>query len=139
MNNMFPSKRDFGDMRRRFFDDAFEQVLGDAGTFKTDIIEDENEYTVEAELPGMSKENIELDYRDNFLTISAKQVSETNEQDEERNYVRRERSSRSFSRQFLIRDIDEDNISARFDNGILEVKLPKKEPDKPESKKIDIQ
>lgn len=139
MNNMFPSKRDFWDLRRRLFDDTFDQVMGDAGTFKTDIIEDENEFTVEAELPGISKEEIELDYRDNFLTISAKHVSETDEQDDERNYVRRERSSRSFSRQFLIRDIDENNISARFDNGILEVKLPKKEPDKPESKKIDIQ
>lgn len=139
MNNMFPSKRDFWDLRRRLFDDTFDQVMGDAGTFKTDIIEDENEFTVEAELPGISKEEIELDYRDNFLTISAIHVSETDEQDDERNYVRRERSSRSFSRQFLIRDIDENNISARFDNGILEVKLPKKEPDKPESKKIDIQ
>ncbi len=139
MNNMFPSKRDFWDLRRRLFDDTFDQVMGDAGTFKTDIIEDEKEFMVEAELPGISKEEIELDYRDNFLTISAKHVSETDEQDDERNYVRRERSSRSFSRQFLIRDIDENNISARFDNGILEVKLPKKEPDKPESKKIDIQ
>lgn len=139
MNNMLPSKRDFWDLRRRLFDDAFDQVLGDAGTFKTDIIEDEKEFTVEAELPGMSKEDIELDYRDNFLTISAKQVSEIDEKDEERNYIRRERSSRSFSRQFLIRDIDENAISARFDNGILEVKLPKKEPEKPETKKIDIQ
>ncbi|MDZ7836295.1 MAG: Hsp20 family protein [Alkalibacterium sp.] len=139
MNNMFPSRRDFKDLRRQFFDDTFDQVLGDAGSFKTDIIEDENEYTVEAELPGMSKENIELDYHDNILSISAKQESETNEEDEERNYIRRERSSRSFSRQFLIRDIDEDNISAQFDNGVLEVKLPKKEPDEPKTKRIDIQ
>lgn len=139
MNNMFPSRRDFRDLRRQFFDDTFDQVLGEAGNFKTDIIEDDKEYTVEAELPGMDKENIELDYHDNVLSISAKQESETNEEDEERNYIRRERSSRSFSRQFLIRDVDEDNISARFNNGILEVKLPKKESDKPENKRIDIQ
>ncbi|GEK90220.1 HSP20 family protein [Alkalibacterium putridalgicola] len=139
MNNMFPSRRDFRDLRRQFFDDTFDQVLGEAGNFKTDIIEDDNEYTVEAELPGMDKENIELDYHDNILSISGKQESETNEEDKERNYIRRERSSRSFSRQFLIRDVDEDNISARFENGILKVKLPKKESDKPENKRIDIQ
>lgn len=139
MNNMFPSRRDFRDLRRQFFDDTFDQVLGETGNFKTDIIENENDYTVEAELPGMSKENIELDYHDNVLSISGKQESETNEEDEERNYIRRERSSRSFSRQFLIRDIDEDNISARFDNGVLEIKLPKKEFEKPETKRIDIQ
>ena len=139
MNNMFPSRRDFRDLRRQFFDDTFDQVLGEAGNFKTDIIEDDNEYTVEAELPGMDKENIELDYHDNILSISGKQESETNEEDKERNYIRRERSSRSFSRQFLIRDVDEDNISARFENGILKVKLPKKESGKSENKRIDIE
>ncbi|SFC59869.1 HSP20 family protein [Alkalibacterium subtropicum] len=139
MNNMFPSRRDFRDLRRQFFDDTFDQVLGETGSFKTDIIEDDKEYTVEAELPGMDKENIELDYHDNILSISGKQESETKEEDKERNYIRRERSTRSFSRQFLIRDVDEDNISARFNNGILEVKLPKKESDKPENKRIDIQ
>ncbi|WP_368645436.1 Hsp20/alpha crystallin family protein [Alkalibacterium putridalgicola] len=139
MNNMFPSRRDFRDLRRQFFDDTFDQVLGEAGNFKTDIIEDDKEYTVEAELPGMDKENIELDYHDNILSISGKQESETNEEDKERNYIRRERSSRSFSRQFLIRDVDEDNISASFENGILEVKLPKKESGKSENKRIDIE
>jgi len=139
MNNMFPSRRDFRDLRRQFFDDTFDQVLGEAGNFKTDIIEDDKEYTVEAELPGMDKENIELDYHDNILSISGKQESETNEEDKERNYIRRERSSRSFSRQFLIRDVDEDNISARFENGILKVKLPKKESGKSENKRIDIE
>ncbi|MFO8069350.1 MAG: Hsp20/alpha crystallin family protein [Alkalibacterium sp.] len=139
MANMLPSKRDFGDLRKLFFNDIFDGALGDVESFKTDIIEDEKEYTVEAELPGMSKEDIELDYNDNILSISAKHESETDEHDEERNYVRRERSSRSYSRQFLIRDIDEDDISARFDNGILEVKLPKKESDQPATKKIDIE
>ncbi|OJF91777.1 Hsp20/alpha crystallin family protein [Alkalibacterium sp. 20] len=139
MADMLPSKRNFGDLRKLFFDDMFDGSLGDVGSFKTDIIEDEKEYTVEAELPGMSKEDIELDYNDNVLSISAKHESETDEHDEERNYVRRERSSRSFSRQFLIRDIDEDDISARFDNGVLEVKLPKKESNQPTTKRIDIQ
>ncbi|MCC5890364.1 MAG: Hsp20/alpha crystallin family protein [Alkalibacterium sp.] len=139
MNDMIPSKRDFWDLSRRFFDDALGQNFGDFGSFKTDIIEQDDAYVVEAELPGMSRENIELDFQDNILSISAKQETATDESDEERNYIRRERSTRSFSRQFILQDIDEDNIKARFDNGILEVTLPKQHPEPKNTKKIDIE
>lgn len=139
MNDMIPSKRDFWDFSRRLFDDALGQNFGDFGSFKTDIIEQDEAYVVEAELPGMSRDNIELDFKDNVLSISAKQETATDESDEERNYIRRERSTRSFSRQFILQDIDEDNIKARFDNGILEVTLPKQNPTPKTSKKIDIE
>ncbi|MCC5894329.1 MAG: Hsp20/alpha crystallin family protein [Alkalibacterium sp.] len=139
MNDMIPSRRDFFDFGRRFFDDALGQNFGDFGSFKTDIIEKDDAYEVEAELPGMSKDNIELDYHDNVLSISAKQETEKDESDKERNYIRRERSSRSFSRQFIIQNIDKDNIKARFDNGVLKIDLPKQEPTAPESKRIDIE
>lgn len=139
MNDMIPSKRDFWDFSRRFFDDALGQSFGDSGSFKTDIIEKDDAYLVEAELPGMSKENIELDFKDNVLSISAKQETATEESDEDRNYIRRERSTRSFSRQFILQDIDEDSIKARFENGILEVTLPKQSPTPKASKKIDIE
>ncbi|WP_460321982.1 Hsp20/alpha crystallin family protein [Alkalibacterium psychrotolerans] len=136
---MIPSKRDFWDFSRRLFDDALGQNFGDFGSFKTDIIEQDEAYVVEAELPGMSRDNIELDFKDNVLSISAKQETATDESDEERNYIRRERSTRSFSRQFILQDIDEDNIKARFNNGILEVTLPKQNPTPKTSKKIDIE
>ncbi|GAB2486382.1 Hsp20/alpha crystallin family protein [Alkalibacterium psychrotolerans] len=139
MNDMIPSKRDFWDFSRRLFDDALGQNFGDFGSFKTDIIEQDEAYVVEAELPGMSRDNIELDFKDNVLSISAKQETATDESDEERNYIRRERSTRSFSRQFILQDIDEDNIKARFNNGILEVTLPKQNPTPKTSKKIDIE
>lgn len=139
MNDMIPSKRDFWDFSRRLFDDALGQNFGDFGSFKTDIIEQDEAYVVEAELPGMSRDNIELDFKDNVLSISAKQETAKDESDEERNYIRRERSTRSFSRQFILQDIDEDNIKARFDNGILEVTLPKQNPTPKTSKKIDIE
>lgn len=139
MNDMIPSRRDFFDFGRRFFDDALGQNFGDLGNFKTDIIEKEDAFVVEAELPGMSKDNIELDYHDNVLSISANQETKKNESDEERNYIRRERSTRSFSRQFIIQDIDKDNIKAKFDNGILKIDLPKQHPTDSESKRIDIE
>ncbi|EXJ24400.1 heat shock protein, Hsp20 family [Alkalibacterium sp. AK22] len=139
MNDLFPSKREFWDLGRRFFDDALGENMANLTSFKTDIIEKEDAYIVEAELPGMSKDDIELDYHDNILTIRGRQETEKNEQDEERKYVRRERSSRSFSRQFIIQDIDEDAIKAKFDNGILEINLPKIHPTPTKSTKIDIE
>lgn len=139
MNDMIPSRRDFFDFGRRFFDDALGQNFGDFGSFKTDIIEKDESYVVEAELPGMSKENIELDYHDNVLSISAKVETEKDESDDERHYIRRERSTRSFNRQFIIQDIDKDNIKARFDNGVLKIELPKQDPGPPETKRIDIE
>lgn len=139
MNDLFPSKREFWDLGRRFFDDALGENMANLTSFKTDIIEKEDAYIVEAELPGMSKDDIELDYHDNILTIRGRQETEKNEQDEERKYVRRERSSRSFSRQFIIQDVDEDAIKAKFDNGILEINLPKIHPTPTKSTKIDIE
>lgn len=139
MNDLFPSKREFWDLGRRFFDDALGENMANLTSFKTDIIEKEDAYIVEAELPGMSKDDIELDYHDNILTIRGRQETEKNEQDEERKYVRRERSSRSFSRQFIIQDVDEDAVKAKFDNGILEINLPKIHPTPTKSTKIDIE
>lgn len=139
MNDLFPTRRDFMDFGGRFFDDLFSQSLSTASSFNTDIKETENEYILEADMPGMPKENIELNYQDNVLSITAQYETGKDETDDEGNYIRRERSSRSYNRQFIIQDIDEENITAKFDNGVLTVNLPKKEPDKPSSKKIEIE
>ncbi|SFH63817.1 Hsp20/alpha crystallin family protein [Pisciglobus halotolerans] len=139
MNNLFPSRRDFMNMNRNFFGDSFDQLFTDAGDFSVDIKEKDKAYTLEADLPGLTKEDIQLDYRNNVLSISAHQETGKDEKDEEGNYIRRERSTRSYSRQFLLRDIDEENITAKFENGVLTVDLPKKETEEPKTKRIDIQ
>jgi len=139
MNNLFPSRRDFMDMNRNFMGDYFDRLFTDAGNFNVDIKENDDGYMLEADLPGLDKENIQLDYSNNVLSIRAQQEMSTEEKDEESNYIRRERSSRSYNRQFLIKNVDEDNITAEFENGVLKVQLPKKEVDGQETKKIDIQ
>lgn len=139
MNNLFPTRRDFMDMNRHFMGDSFDRFFADTGNFNVDIKENEDAYTVEADLPGLAKEDIELDYKNDVLSIRAQQETSTEEKDDESNYIRRERSSRSYNRQFLIRDVDEDNITAEFDNGVLKVQLPKTETDGQNTKKIDIQ
>lgn len=140
MSNWFPSKRSLWDFGKSNFDDAFDQFFRNAnGSFNTDIKELDDKYVLEADLPGLAKENIKLDYRDNILSIEAKSETGKDETDEEGNYIRRERSTRSYNRQFFLRDIDEDHITAVFKDGVLKVDLPKKEIEKPTAKQIDIQ
>ncbi|HLR91716.1 MAG TPA: Hsp20/alpha crystallin family protein [Atopostipes sp.] len=139
MNDMFPSRRDFMNFGGRFFDDLFGQSLATATSFNTDIKETDKEYIVVAEIPGIPKENIEVDYQNNVLSIMAKYEQDTEETNKEFNYIRRERSSRSYNRQFIIQDIDEDSITAKFENGLLTVQLPKKDPEKSATKKIEIE
>lgn len=139
MNNLFPSKRDFMNMNRRFWGDSLDNFFTDAADFNVDIQEKDDAYRLEADLPGLEKEDIHLDYHNNVLSIRAHQEMSEEAKDEEKNYVRRERSSRSYNRQFLIKDIDEDNITAKFENGVLTVDLPKSETADHNTKKIDIQ
>jgi len=117
-----------------FFDDSFTSMTAN---FKTDIIEQEDKYVIEAELPGMHKDDIELEIDNDRLTISANHTHEVKE--EEENYIRRERRSGSFQRSFYIDNVQEDDIKASYDNGILKIDLPKKEPTKPKRREIEIE
>ena len=106
---------------------------------KTDIQEDENKYLLEVDLPGYNKEDIKIDVTDGYLTINAKITREDN--DEEKNYVRRERFTGEATRSFYVgEDIKEDEIKASFKNGILTLEVPKVNPEEklPEKKYIEI-
>ncbi|WP_026888469.1 Hsp20/alpha crystallin family protein [Clostridium beijerinckii] len=91
--------------------------------FNADIRETQNEYLVSAELPGVKKEDINLEYRDNTLIISALRNEEINE--EKDNYIRRERAYGKISRAFPVKNVDRSRISAKFQNGELQIILPK--------------
>lgn len=139
MNNLFPSRRDFMNLNRNVFGDSLDNLFTESADFSVDIKDNDNSYELVADLPGLNKGDIDLDYSNNVLSIRAKQETSSEEKDDEGKYVRRERSSRSYNRQFLIKDIDETNITAKFENGVLTVDLPKKELEEPKSNKIDIQ
>lgn len=117
-----------------FFDDGFTSM---AANFKTDIIEKEDKYVIEAELPGMHKDDIELEIDNDRLTISANKTQEVKEEEED--YIRRERRSGSYQRSFYIDNVNEDEIKASYDNGILKIYLPKEEPTKPKRRAIEIE
>lgn len=109
----------FKDFGRQFFDQFPSQNI------KTDIKELDDAYEVEAELPGMDKDNIQLQFDNNILTIAGKQTVENEEQDDEGRVIQRERSYSNVSRQFSFNNIDKDNITASYNNGMLHVKLHK--------------
>lgn len=139
MNNLFPSRRRMRHLNRSLWDQDFDNFFMDDADFSVDIKETDEAYTVVADLPGLDKENINLNYENNVLSIHAHQEREEEEKHKEENYIRRERSSRSYSRQFLIENVNEEGIEASFKNGVLTVSLPKKEKEEQPRKQIEIQ
>ena len=124
--------RDMEEMERSFW-------KGGLGEFRTDVSDDGNAFTVEAELPGFKKEDIHLDIDDDCLTISAEHSENKDESDEKKNYIRRERYYGSFSRSFDVSGIDTDAIKAEYNDGILKLTMPRKEPVAPAAKRLEIQ
>lgn len=121
----------------KLFDDIWSGAQPpSAAAFRVDISEDEKAFHIDAELPGITKENISLNIEEDMLTIKAERKQETEES--RKNYHRTERLYGSFSRSFNLGEmIDQEHITADFDNGILHVSLPKAVPVK-KTKEISI-
>ncbi len=119
---------------RSFFSDAF----GDGtAQFRTDIVDKGDKYVLEAELPGFSKEDIHIDVDGDYLVIHGEHNTEVEEK--QNKFIRKERRYGSFSRSFHIANVKAEAISASYQNGILELTLPKKEETPPPTRQIDIQ
>ena len=125
------------DVFNDFFNESMLSDLSANGGFKTDIKETPEEYVLHAELPGVKKEDINIDYDNNYLTISATKNTDSKEKKE--NYLRRERSYGSVSRGFYLNNVNKDLIKAKFDNGVLNVHLPKKEKSEKNTNKIVVE
>lgn len=124
-------------MLDRFFDRSLnlDRVFEDWRP-AADIYEEDGAYMVKVELPGVTKEDIKVTLKDEVLTIFGERKLEKEEK--KRNYHRVERSYGSFSRSFHIGEtVDHDKIEAKFENGVLEVRLPKGEKALP--KQIEVQ
>jgi HSP20 family protein len=107
-----------------------------SANFNADIRDLGKEYVIEAEMPGLSKEDIKLGMNGDILTIEAEKKEEASE--ERGNYIRRERRYGTFTRSFRFEEIRKDNINAKFENGVLRVTLPKQESCVEQNKAIDI-
>lgn len=103
---------------------------------KVDLKETDTSYLIEADLPGIKKDAIDLSFNNNYLTISAKRDDTV--EDNKENFIRQERRYGEFKRSFYIDNVDEKNINASFEEGVLKIELPKLEKGKGNSNKIEI-
>jgi HSP20 family protein len=128
-NDLFTN---FDAVVNRFFDDgpAYRSTVP-----AVDVREDEDRFFLEAELPGMTEKDVNINVENNMLTISSKKEEERNE--EKKGYVLKERKSAEFSRSFMLpKNVKAEKIEASMKNGVLNLVIPKAEEAKP--KKIEI-
>lgn len=136
MVGLIPFNRKLNDLINIGFDD-FSNILDDfftgnwlvqrssaADTFKIDIQDNDTEYIIEAELPGVKKEDIEITLNEDRLNISVKkeEVSE----DKSKKFIHRERKYAQMSRSILLSDSNDEEIQAKLEEGVLTIKVPKK-------------
>ena len=126
----FPFEDDFFGKRNPLYGKKAKNMM------KTDVKEHETGYEVDIDLPGFKKDELNLDLTDGYLTISASKGLDKDEEDKKGKYIRKERYAGSMSRSFYVGDgITEDDIKAKYENGILKLSIPKKEAKAVEQKK----
>ena len=120
-----------------FFDTAFDRrFFGDRdplygkhakNLMKTDIKELDGRYEMDVDLPGFRKEDVNIELKDGYLTISALKGMQKDEKDEAGRYIRQERYSGQCSRSFYVGEIRAQDIKAKYEDGILRLSLPKQD------------
>ncbi len=109
--------------RNYYLDDVFNNLLekNDRTSMKCDIYEKENAFFIEMDAPGFTKEEMQIEVKNGYLKITAVKKQE----EEDKNYIRRERNYASYERSFYLGNVVEEEITATFKDGILSIKIPK--------------
>ena len=130
-----------------FFDDFARPVVSRRANvtapqmMKTDVKELENGFSLDIELPGYKKEDLQLELKEGYLTVSAT-AKKNNDEEKNGHYIRRERFIGTSSRSFYVgEEVTQEDIKAKFEDGLLNIFVPKKgaQPKIPESKYIAIE
>ena len=132
-----------------FFDDAFDKrFFGEhnplygkhaKNLMKTDVRETEDSYELDIDLPGFKKDEINVDLKDGYLTISAAKGLDKDEKDKKGKYIRQERYAGACSRSFYVGDVEPKDVSASYEDGILKLSMPKQaKKELPKSTSITI-
>ncbi|KAI9310475.1 heat shock protein Hsp20 [Dichotomocladium elegans] len=133
-----PIERRMNQMLDRFWDSGFD--VGQSGHLNpaVEVIENEQQFNVHAELPGVHKEDIQVDVGDHSLTFSAESKSSTEETRDNVRYS--ERRYGTYSRTIPVPDtVDKEHIQANFKDGVLDISMPKTRAKKHSTKKINVQ
>ena len=98
------------------------------GIMRTDVEESDTSYELDIDLPGYKKENVKAELENGYLTINAETSQNNDQKDEDGKYIRRERYYGTCSRRFYVgEEVNQEDIKAKFEDGILKVSVPKKE------------
>ena len=118
-----------------FFDDAFERDFFSArnplygkhakNLMKTDIREEKDAYRLAIDLPGFRKEDVKVELKDGYLTVSAAKVLDKDEEEKNGRYIRRERYTGSLARSFYVGDMKPEDVKGKFESGVLTLRFPK--------------
>ena len=131
--NLFDSF--FSEPFRMFEREADHELYGKhaAAVMRTDVRETDNTYELDIDLPGFKKDQITASVENGYLTVTAAKGLDKDEKDKEGRYIRKERYSGSCSRSFYVGEqISEEDIKARFEDGILKISFPKRDQKKME-------
>ena len=123
---------------RMEFPDVDKKLYGKnaAHIMKTDVHENEDGYELDIDLPGFKKDDIKLSLENGYLFVSASKAHENDEKNDKGKVIRQERYSGSMQRSFYIGDaIEEEDVKAKFEDGVLKLEVPKKDADKVSEKK----
>lgn len=132
----FPRFDDFGDIDRKLYGKHADRVM------RTDVREHDDHFEVDIDLPGFKKDEIELELQSGYLSIRAAKGLDKDETTQKGKLIRQERYAGAMQRSYYVgKDVTEEDIRAKFDNGVLSLQIPKKEPKKaiPETKRIAIE
>ena len=124
--------------RNGFFGDIWDDFMDSGRTsslLKSDVYEDDNNYVIEVDIPGYTKENVSIDYENGYLMVSAVRTSTV----ENTKYIRKEKYYGEYKRSFYIGEVDENEISATFYNGVLKIIFPKTSVKQDTKKRIEIE
>lgn len=114
---------DDDEWNRRFFNEPTAR----ASVMKTDVKENGDNYEVAIELPGFSKEDIQAELKDGYLTVTASKSENNDKKDEDGKYIRRERYQGTCQRSFYVgKELTQDDIHAKFEDGVLKMTIQKK-------------
>ena len=128
------------DFFRPFFEEGFGGLMRPERAMKVDVRDEGDHYLLEADIPGVAKDDVKVEVEGGVLTIAAEYNQENEEKNDENHYVYRERHCGSMRRAFNVEGIREDDITAEFRDGVLRLTLPKQaEEPKPAARAIEIQ
>ena len=129
-NDWFDFDRDFWGRKNPLYGKNAKNIM------KTDIREHDTGYELDVDLPGFKKDEINIELENGYLTISAAKGLDKDEQDKKGKYIRKERYAGAMQRSFYVGDaVTEEDVKAKFEDGILKLSIPKKDAKEVETKK----